>query len=673
MIKTVGIDQNWFEKCTIEDIYKYFENKRFVQVDSETTGLHFLNDEFFCFQVGNKDCQFVISPEYIKDLKLLLESKILILHNAKFDLKFLYKKERIFPNRVYDTMLAEKVLTNGKLDEYYTPIRVSLKEVTQRYCNKERDKSIRENISKRGFTKEVIEYSAEDVEDLEYIMKQQVREAQQQGCVAALQLENRFVKVLAYVEVCGIKLSKKKWKEKMQNDLLSQERYKEQLDEYVRKHNPEYISPVIDLFSGYQGINISWDSPKQVIEYFKKLGINTQVEEKGVTKDSVEGPVLKKQQDDFEIIPIYLAYKGAQKVVSTYGKSWLDNIEGKTGRIHSTFQQLMDTSRLSCGARAKYDTDNLGRKYLAMKEQKNLQNLPANSATRGAFVPEDDNIMCSCDYSAQESVILANRSEEPFMVDFMLNDPSGDLHSWVAKMVFVNDIPRDTSLDDVKKKYKGIRQLAKACEFSIAYGGTGHTIAQNANIPIDEGMEAERQYYEAFPEMKNYFDKMKKFALSNGYVIISDITGRRYHFGRFKEYLQLKSIINKEFWETRKYLKEHDPDSEALHSMNRKMREYFNVKGEIERVALNYPIQSSSAETLKAGMVLFFDWIKENNYTDKVLIVNLVHDEAIIEFPKELLGIADVKLRECMIEGAKPYCNLVPLGAVGESGDHWIH
>jgi DNA polymerase-1 len=104
---------------------------------------------------------------------------------------------------------------------------------------------------------------------------------------------------------------------------------------------------MMDLYTGSYECILNWNSPKQVTDLFNDYGIVTTVHEQGIEKQSIDSKVLDPQKDKFEIIPLYLKYKKLQKVVSTYGLGWAKFINPVTGRIHTTFQQLMDTGYLS--------------------------------------------------------------------------------------------------------------------------------------------------------------------------------------------------------------------------------------------------------------------------------------------------------------------------------------
>lgn len=76
---------------------------------------------------------------------------------------------------------------------------------------------------------------------------------------------------------------------------------------------------------------------------------------------------------------------------------------------------------------------------------------------------------------------------------------------------------------------------------------------------------------------------------------------------------------------------------------------------------------------LKYAMILFFKKIVKAGYFGKVLICDLVHDEAVVEYPKELNDIIPDMLRDCMEKSAAEFCKKLPIPACGEVGDHWIH
>lgn len=90
-------------------------------------------------------------------------------------------------------------------------------------------------------------------------------------------------------------------------------------------------------------------------------------------------------------------------------------------------------------------------------------------------------------------------------------------------------------------------------------------------------------------------------------------------------------------------------------------------------MALNAPTQGTGIAILKLSMTLFFKWLCKEGYFGKVLLCNLVHDEAVIEYPKELKDIVVPKLKDYMEKGASVLCKKLPIPCVPETGDHWIH
>lgn len=383
--KQQRINSNYNNKTNLKDIISYFKNIEWVAVDTETTGFDPYTEKLYCIQLGTENKQFVIDLYSfdIKFFKNLLESKNLILQNAKFDLRFLYKNN-IFPNKVYDTYLAEVKLSQGIKN-----IRRNLQALENKYCNTDYvDKADRGLIHKQGFSDRVIKYCAGDVAVLHKIKEEQEKIGRELQMLEAIRLENEFVLVLAYIEYCGLYLNPKLWKEKVEKAIISLRDSEDKLNNYILSHNlNNYIDAQLDLFSSNRRVTINWNSDLQVKRLFKELGINITIVEKGETKESIESKVLVPQKEDFDIIPLYLNYKKYEKDVSTYGMNFLRHINPVTERIHSSFNQIVDTGRMASGGKQ------------GKVETPNLQNIPAND-TRKCFTPQLENYsLCNADYS----------------------------------------------------------------------------------------------------------------------------------------------------------------------------------------------------------------------------------------------------------------------------------
>lgn len=647
-----------YRLCNLDFVFTYFKDHKIIQLDTETQGFDPYTKELLTIQLGDFDNQFVIDYKTvdIQLLKPLLEKEgvIFILQNAKFDLRFFYH-HRIIIKQVYDTFLVEKILTNGMLN-----IRRSLDHLVSRYCNTDIiDKDIRGQIHWRGLDETVIEYAANDVKYLEIIMHQQLAKAKELGMEKALSLDNRYVRVLAYTEYNGFKLDKEKWIKKCEIDDRNFSNCLNNLNNYIRSNNlNKYIDNQLDLFSSDTKYTLNWASSKQVIKLFKELGINTQIEEDGVLKDSVEASVLKPQADKFDIIPIYLEYKGAEKRLSTYGDTFIRQINPVSGRLHTQFTQLMDTSRLSSG----------GKDRSTGIDTINFQNIPSDKETRSCFISEEGNTLIVSDYSGQESVVFANKCMDEELLNFYFNG-LGDLHSYVAKLCFKEEL-KDVSEADVKKVRPDLRQKAKGAGFALQYGGTGITIATNLNISLEEGNAVEKAYFEAFQGIAKYFKQCREFAIKNGYILFNDITGRRLFFD--KDWLNReKRSLTPEFWDSYRYNKELNTDKYKL-ELAPKVKNYFRQVGAIERKAKNYPIQGSSADITKAAGIMFFDWLEKEGLLFKVLIPNFIHDEIVVESPKDIaLKVSDV-LRDCMEKAGDIFCKTIKLKAEPVLTDCWL-
>lgn len=653
MIKTIGIDTLFKEnETTVKEVLNYFKDRKSVQFDTETTGLDCHYAKIMCFQLGDKKNQFVIHIDYLKAFKAFLEEKILIGQNLKFDLKFLYK-QGIFPNFVYDTFLAEAVLYCG-----YDFHKKSLAAIAEDRLGINIDKTVRDKIWEKGLTTEVIEYAATDVMHLDDIKDSQDKEAVEKGLTKTIYLENKFVLVLAYIEFCGFKLDTGKWKQKCDEDLKKFTEAKEALDKYIIDNKIEqFISNQLDLFSDKAlSVSINWGSPKQVGQLFQYLKIPISSEKDGKISDSVGEKSIAKFAKEFPIIDIYLTYKGYEKLVGTYGENFFKHINKNTGRIHTQFKQIMNTGRLSSGGKNK----ETGEEYI------NFQNIPSDKFTRSCFIADKGNILLISDYSGQEQVVLANKSQDPALLEFY-DKGLADMHSYVASKMFKE--LDGLTFDEIKDKHKDKRQAAKTAGFAINYGGNGSTIARNNNVSEEEGNFVYESYFAAFPGLRDYFKIVQDQVLRDGYVLINDFLGRKCYIAGYEEFQRQKRIFTVEFWMD--YRTKKREGGEEFKPLREKVSKWFKFKGQMERMALNYPIQGSSADITKISCIYFFEWIKKEGLLNIVLFDNTIHDENVAECPIEIKDKVKDALRDCMNRAAAIFCKRVPLTAEPEESLYW--
>ncbi len=343
-----------------------------------------------------------------------------------------------------------------------------------------------------------------------------------------------------------------------------------------------------DLFNGFDTepkCVINWSSQKQVIPLFELLGINVETFDKKTKqkKKSIEANVLKPQKNDFPIIPIFLEYQEAAKVVSTYGQNWLNAINPKTGRIHADFHSIgTDTARVSSGGGIW---------------KLNMQNLPHDPETRACFTSEEGNAWLSADYQSQESRIIASVSKDEKMID-LFEHGCGDVHSLVAYMSYPNIIPRDTKIEDIKKLYHNWRQKAKSIEFAINYGGDYNTISKNDGIPVEEAKEIYDNFMEGFPGIKRYQDYCRMAVMRDGYILLNPLTGHRAHIYDAEE---LKETHNKMqepgFWEYYQNVRKRNPQDEIV----QEVRHYMQRKAASEKQSINYRMEVSCQNSLNSG------------------------------------------------------------------------
>lgn len=684
MIYLVTREQKLFENpeyktITIEESLQLLNGCKVLQYDSETTGRNARLCSILCIQFGNKEKDFQIVIDCttidITIYKDILENTLLVGQNLKFDLQFLYNYG-IIPLYVYDTMIVEQLLYLGYPSGI---ISYSLASIAHRRLGIDIDKSIRGQIIWRGLDTEVIVYAANDVKWLEDIMWSQVADCKKKQCLLGAKLECDFIPAISYLEWCGIKLDESKWKAKMAKDQENLEVRKKALDRFVvdRGLSKYYkINRQGNLFEGFDlepKCTINWDSSTQVVKLAKKLGFNTTTQDKktGEDKDSVLEKYLKGQKGiNDEFLKLYFDYKESSKVCSTYGQGHLNAINPRTGRIHTVYRSLGASSgRMSCGS--KQSDDDLAKvKKLRPSECSfpNLQQLPADDATRGAFVSDKGNVFCSCDYSAMESYLGADiYNDIEFQNEFLYG--SKDTHSLFAWMVFRKECEElgCTCVADVKSKAPQWRKAVKAVEFAYMFGAAAPTIAQSANCSVEQAQEYIDRLDKGFSGISRFAREGSRFVRQNGYVLINKYTGHKMYWWDHDKWLERQKSFTQEFWED--YRNNHKGTTSRVAL---EVREHFQAASKWDRMARNAPTQGSGACITKLACTNFFKWIVKNNLFDRVKIVAVVHDEICVEYPEELTDTYKV-LEYHMEEASKEYCKFSKIPAKAEVGTHWIH
>ena len=666
---------------TVEDSLREMQSWNIIQLDSETTGRDPHLCDFLCVQFGNDkaDKRIVVDTTTvdIKRYKDILESKLCVLQNAKFDLQFFFNYGIII-RKVYDTMIVEQLLYLGWPAGQ---VSYALNAIAERRLNINIDKTVRGEIIWRGLDTTVINYAAGDVTYLERIMHSQVEDLKMLGMLNAAKLECDFIPSLAYMEWCGILLDRNKWQEKMVNDQIALRKAKEKLDDFVTS-NERYnrytrVDMQGDLFSGYNTApqcTINWDSPSQVTSFFKFLGFDTAVKDKktGEDKDSVLEKVLRGQKGiNDEFLKIYFDYKEHAKVCSTYGQGHLNMINPKTGRIHTVFKQLGAASgRLSCGSKQP-NTDLAKANNVPAKECTycNLQQLPADEPTRSSFVAPEGYKFVSADFSAEESRLGADiYQDKEFLREF--TEGSKDTHNMFAWIVY-NDECRKLGCQDateVKAKAPQWRKKVKGFEFGYMFGAAAPTLAATAGCTVEEAQAVVDKLDKAFAGMTAFAKKGAAFVRNNGYIIINSQTGHRLNWWDWQQWKEDQERYNQPgFWEDYKANHKDTGDAVAL-----EVRHHFQAASKYDRLARNVVTQGTGAIILKSAMTTLFNWIVDNGYFNVVHICVAVHDEINCDYPESLEDFPKI-LETTMENAAAKYCKSLPIPAEASVDDHWVH
>ena len=674
--------------------------KEFLESDREFLGVNLIFDLTFLYKNN-------IWPKKIYDL--MIAEQLIYLGYPKVLTKELVDELGIeFP--MYEFVQSE----GGK--QYYE-LSYSLKAIANRYLGINIDKTVRGAIINEGLSERVVVYAAGDVMWLTKIAEKQEEELIKQELTLACKFECEFVKALAYTKYCGVHLDREKWLAKMANDQSKLDNAISKLNKWVvdwdkkREHNGDWdikypgidfndrdrdslnnllkngykrspeddldspsgkvsaykkkvksvftkIDTQGDLFSGFNTepqCTINWNSNKQVIPLFELLGINCDGFDKKTKrkKKTIEEKQLVTQKDKFPIIPLFLEYQEYAKVVSTYGQNWINAINPKSGRIHVELHSIgTDTSRVSSG----------GGYY-----KLNQQNLPHDAITRGCFTAEKGNVWLSCDYSGQESAITASTSRDETMIHILKT--GGDLHSEVAKACWP-DLLGSLTIEEIKTKYKEYRQDAKGVEFGIFYGGDDNTLVANKGFKPEVAKNIYNNFMTRFSGIKTYQDYCRKIVMEKGYILMNPVVKHRAHIFDYEWIKKVEERFKEDgFWDYYGEMKKDYPSCDTVKTVTR----YFKRKSDSGRQSINYRIQNRGACAYKLASIKFFNWIVENNYQNIVKTCVEAHDEKNVECPESMKEEVSAKLLECMIEGGKPFCPNVFLGADMSIGDHWIH
>ncbi len=466
------------------------ERHQMLGVDIEATGLDPYTDRLLLLQIGTDETSYIfdaqVMPLYgVRPLIELLENpKILkIMHNGKFDYGFIKTQVGAKVNNIFDTMLAEGVLTAGLKRPQ------SLAALSEQYLETRLDKTTRKSFEelKTQITESQLKYSALDTLVLFPIFEAQYKKLQEERLINIAKLEFAVTPVVAEMELYGIYIDTQKWREIISALRKKHADYLNQFQEAIR---PYYQSTQIDLFGNSSEV-INTDSNAQLLDLFNNklhLGISSTGDD---ILQSLNHPVAKILRD----------YRAYAKLISAFGDNLLSKVNKKTGRLHPDFMQLgAATGRFACS-------------------NPNLQQIPRNSEEapfRQCFKPAEGFKLVVTDYSAMEMRILADLSGDEKMINALKDNL--DIHSYTASLMFGKEYT-----PDFKKKYPELRQIAKPIGFGLMYGMGPIGLAKRLEpelgreVSKEEGADYMNKYFAAYPSVRTFLERTANEAVLRGW------------------------------------------------------------------------------------------------------------------------------------------------------------
>ncbi|MBR4027418.1 MAG: DNA polymerase I [Lachnospiraceae bacterium] len=370
----------------------------------------------------------------------------------------------------------------------------------------------------------------------------------------------------------------------------------------LKEYSSKLESSIIELekkIHAQAGEVFNINSPKQLgVVLFEKLGLPNGKKTK--TGYSTSAEVLEKLSAEYPIVSDILEYRQLTKLKSTYADGLRNFV--KDGKIHTNFNQTITaTGRLS-------STD------------PSLQNIPIRielgRLIRKVFHPMESNIFVDSDYSQIELRILAHFSEDEKLIEAYKSGQ--DIHTITASQVFHVPFEEVTPL---------LRRNAKAVNFGIVYGISAFGLSQDLNIGRKEAQEYIDRYFETYPKIKEFIDRIVAEAKMNGKT--------KTMFGRIRPIPELSS--------------------------SNFMQRQFG-----ERVAMNAPIQGTAADIIKIAMINVHDRLLKEGFISRLILQ--VHDELLIETKENEKEQVIALLEEEMHKAAEL---LVPLEVGTASGYNW--
>ena len=535
----------------IHNLVSLLSKQKIFCFDTETTSVDANNADLvgLSFSFKEREAYYVPVPadkdeakKIVNAFKSLFENPEIekVAQNLKYDMSVLRWYDVEIKGKVYDTMIAHFLLQpdmrhnmNVMAETYLNYSPVSIEELI--------GKKGKDQLSMRDVALPIVsEYAAEDA-DITFQLRNIFEKKLDSVSVRKLfeEVEMPLVNVLSAMETEGITIDQSVLKD-LSVTLASD----------IQKVEKEIQSMAGGPF------NVS--SPKQVGEVlFEKLRITEKPVKTKTGQYSTSEDVLSKMENKHPIVRSILDYRELVKLKNTYVDVLPSMINPRTGRIHTSFNQVVAvTGRLS-------------------SDNPNLQNIPIRTERgreiRKAFIPRDENhVLLSADYSQIELRIIAELSGDPAMLEAFRSGE--DIHSATAAKVY-SVTPENVTSD--------MRRNAKMVNFGIIYGISPFGLADRLNISRTDAKSIIENYFRQYPYVKDFMDQSIQHAREKGYV--ETIMGRR------------------------RYLRD-------INSAN------ATVRGFAERNAINAPIQGSAADMIKIAMINIHNDIISSSLRSRMLL-----------------------------------------------------
>lgn len=591
-------------------------------LDVETTGLDPHKDKVVLLQLGTPGIQFILDTRkvQIEPLRPFFESKKIVKvgHNLKFDYKMIKGSFGIDVERLADTYLAEILLTIGIQFGGF-----GLDDVLKKYFRIDLPKDERSTfgkgfVPKEDFTSSQLAYAARDVEHLVPLTMHLQKLMGDERLDRTFELECCAIPCFGDMEFAGVVLDKQRWQGLIDENQRAMGELIKELNGYAKNFVQE------DLFGD---IHVNWESPEQVVNILKSMGVRVSRWDKDKRKEVLElitksdDKTLKKVKD-YPVIKALKKYRAHSIRVKTFGKSYLDAISPVTGRLHPDISQIgTETGRPA--NRTK-------------KGSVNFLNIPRDKAYRSCFRGEENEVVETDDYSGCELRIWAELSQDPGLLEAF--NRGIDVHCHVASKLFGKNV--------TKKDPE--RTPAKTLNFGIAYGMSPFSFTEKLNgdgwpMSIEEGKRLFYTYEEDFETGIKFLRDAGKRALEEGKL--RNISGRIRHW-----------FIP-------------DPNDAEKYPTGADDSTYIGKCSAIKREGGNFLIQSVNADMTKLAMIYIREYKKKNKVRTEFM--NQVYDEIVTRTHIDDSPDFHEAKKRFMLKAAENYLKTVPMEVEGTVGGSW--